>query len=84
MATNVISRTVFKKSTWKDAGAGAVAGGIEAVSTLFLGSGILGSIVTAVTVGAMPSKKGGIFDETSKTAIVTNTVRNATLGLLIG
>lgn len=79
---NVVSGVVLKKSTWKDAGASALAGGIQSVVALITKSPVLAGLVTTIAIGAMPNKF--VFDEMNKTAIVCNTVQDATVQLLLG
>lgn len=78
---NVIQKTVFKKSTWKDASAGGIAGFLQSIQMLLFRSPIIASILTAIEVGAM---RFNPFDDTNRTAIITNTIQDATVGILVG
>jgi len=79
---NVITKSALKKSTWKDAGAGVFAGAVQSISSAVTGNPFIGSLITAVVVGAVPNKF--VFDETNKTAIIVNTMQDVTNAVLLG
>ena len=74
---NILTRTVLKRSTWRDVGNGAIGGLFQGIGASIFGAS-LGSVAGAVGVGCIK------MDSVCKTAIITNLITDAVAGLLAG
>lgn len=75
-------KAVTNKNTWNDVKMGVVSGSLQGLGVYLLGA-TFGTILSAVGVGALPTK-WKFVDATSKKIAVVNQVNDAVLNLLVG